>query len=233
MSAFGIGGPALQAAGLEPIVDARELLSMGFSEVLSRLPRILRALARIEDASRERKPDLAIVIDYPDFHFRLARRLKRQGVRAVYYIPPKVWVWRKSRVRVLRELFERVLLIFPFEAPFYQSSGVPFRYVGNPLLNELPLGRTRDEARARLGLPEEGARTLVLMPGSRPAEVKRHLELMLDATVRAAAVLRQKGALGRDERLIVGVAFPETADRAAMEARLAGWSRRAPNGSST
>jgi lipid-A-disaccharide synthase len=101
--------------------------------------------------------------------------------------------------------------------------------VGNPLLDELPLQRTRGEARARIGL-ESSAQVLTLLPGSRPAEVRRHLEPLLDAAVRAAAVLRQKGTLAKDERLVVGVAFPLTASRAEVEARVANWIRKASGG---
>src|SRR3954464_3114924 len=93
IDAFGIGGPKLQAAGLRTIVDARELLAMGFVEILRHLPRIFGAMNRVSRAAQETRPDLAIVIDYPDFHFRLARRLRKQGIPVVYYIPPKVWAW--------------------------------------------------------------------------------------------------------------------------------------------
>src|SRR5688572_27117674 len=91
----GIGGPLLQAEGLQAWVDARELLSMGFSEILGRLPRIFRVLDQMVARAEEFKPDVVILMDYPDFHLRLAARLKKQGVRLVYYIPPKVWVWRR------------------------------------------------------------------------------------------------------------------------------------------
>jgi lipid-A-disaccharide synthase len=116
---------------------------MGFLEVASRLPKIFESLNRVEKASLDRKPDVAVVVDYPDFHFRLAKRLKKQGVPVVYYIPPKVWAWRKGRVKFLRKFFSRVLCIFPFEEKFYRTENVPVKYVGNPLLDELPIHATK------------------------------------------------------------------------------------------
>ena len=132
---FGIGGARLQKAGLRSILDSRQLLAMGFTEVLGVIPRAWRALGEIEKAARASKPDVAVLIDYPDFHFRLARRLKRLGIPVVYYITPKVWAWRRGRVRLLRDLFARVLTILPFEAEFYEREGLAVTYVGNPLLD--------------------------------------------------------------------------------------------------
>lgn len=198
------------------VVDARELLSMGFVEVLVRLPKILRGLRAIAAAAERERPELAIVIDYPDFHFRLARRLKRLRIPVVYYIPPKVWVWRRSRLRLLKELFVRVLCILPFEEELYREAGIPVRYVGNPLADELPLTLTRADARARLGVGA-GERVLVLMPGSRPSELERHLELMLDA---AELVAKKVGPLR------VLMPLPTTADLAALRARVAEWETR-------
>jgi lipid-A-disaccharide synthase len=229
IDAFGVGGPKLEAQGLRTLVDARELLAMGFGEVLSRLPRVFSALNTLEAAAREMRPDVAIVIDYPDFHFRLAKRLNRLGVPVIYYIPPKVWVWRKKRIQVLRDSFVKVLSILPFEAPFYEKEKVPVVYVGNPLADELPLGLSRANARARLKIASD-AKTLVLMPGSRPSELKLHVEVMLDGATRAAALMRASGALGREERLTVLMPFPVTADLRAASARVLRWLKGANGG---
>jgi lipid-A-disaccharide synthase len=202
VEAFGVGGPKLQAEGLRPLIDARELLSMGFSEVLGKLPRIFKALRLLSASARVELPDVAVVVDYPDFHFKLAKRLKKHGVPVVYYIPPKVWVWRKGRIKVIRELFEKVLCIFPFEKKVYDDAQVPARYVGNPLLDELPMDLSRGEARSELMLAES-ARVLVILPGSRPSEMKNHLEPLL-WTARNLAV-----KLGH---LVVLMPLPETAD---------------------
>src|SRR6185437_5565712 len=143
--AFGMGGPHLHEAGLRAVVDARGLLAMGFGEILGRLPQIFRALRVISDTARSERPDVAVVIDYPDFHFRLAKRLKANGIPVIYFIPPKVWAWRKGRIKILRERFVRVLSILPFEADFYRREKMPVTYVGNPLVDELPMSLTRGE----------------------------------------------------------------------------------------
>jgi lipid-A-disaccharide synthase len=121
IEAFGIGGPKLAAAGQRQVFDAREMLSMGFVEILGRLPKILTALKRIEDEARALRPDVAVVVDYPDFHFRLAKRLAKQGIPLVYYIPPKVWAWRRGRVKFLKRFFRKILCILPFEVRFATS----------------------------------------------------------------------------------------------------------------
>lgn len=210
MTAFGIGGPKLQAEGLESVVDARELLAMGFVEILGRLPRVFRALNQVTDEASKRLPDVAVVIDYPEFHFKLARRLGRLGIPVVCYIPPKVWVWRKKRIALLRSLFARVLTILPFEEDFYRREGLSVKYVGNPLQDELPFGLTQAQARERLFLQAEDL-VLVVMPGSRPAELKRHLDLMILSAERVAEDLFHAGKLPKSKKLEVLVPFPATA----------------------
>lgn len=220
----GVGGPKLQAQGLKVLVDARELLSMGFFEVFSRLPKILSALRLLEAAAEKDRPQVAVVIDYPDFHFRLAKKLKRLGIPVVYFIPPKVWAWRKGRARTLKERFAKVLTIFPFETVFLRAAGVPVQYVGNPLLDELPLKLTRAEARERLGVAHD-ARVVALMPGSRPSELRHNLTAMLEATVRSAARLRSVGLLGAKESLHVLIPLPATADLEEHQSKVDAWVR--------
>lgn len=220
--AFGIGGPKLQAAGQKQIVDARELLSMGFLEIASRLPKILASLSRVEKAALETKPDVAVLLDYPDFHFRLARRLNKQGIPIVYYIPPKVWAWRKGRVRFLKKFFSKILCIFPFEENFYRKENVPVKYVGNPLLDELPLELSKPEARAKLGISTT-EKVLAVLPGSRPAELQRHLELFLDGAQMTAVKLLAAGEIGEHERLRVLVPFPATSEMQPLLDRIHAW----------
>ena len=130
----------------------------------------------------------------------------------VYYVPPKVWVWRKRRVKFLRRFFVKLLCIFPFEEEFYRRENVDARYVGNPLTDELPLGLGKAEARRKLALGEENV--LVVMPGSRPSEIKRHLLLTLDA-------VRELDP--RPEQVLMP--FPETAELAPIRHRIAEWER--------
>lgn len=177
---FGIGGPRLQAEGVEILVSASQLLSMGFIEVISRLPRILSILKAMGKVAERERPHLAIFLDYPDFHFKLADRFNASGVPVICMIPPKIWAWRKGRIKKIARLYRHVFSIFPFEEKIYREGQVPVTYMGNPLLDELPLTLTREEARRKLGIaPEESV--LLLMPGSRPSEIQYHLAPMLEA----------------------------------------------------
>lgn len=181
----------MQAAGFRAIVRSQELSVMGFAEILGRLPRIYRAMREIENEIARTRPDAIVFIDYPGFHFRLAKRLKPLGIPIVYYIPPKVWVWKKFRLKAMRALFSKVLCIFPFEEPFFRSAQLPTRFVGNPLVDSLPLKLSQEEARRSLGI---GANETVvtLMPGSRPSEIQRHFKFMMLAAFESAKATRKK-----------------------------------------
>lgn len=220
----GVGGPKLQAAGLKTLVDARELLTMGLGEVLLRLPRILGAFKTITRALEHERPDVAVLIDYPDFHFRLARRFRKLGIPVIHFIPPKVWVWRSGRLKTIRKLFQHVLCIFPFEADVYEAAGISHTYVGNPLLDELPLHPrpTRAEVRAGLGIGDKET-VFAVMPGSRPAEVERHLDVLLESCAQVAQALRGSGRLDEDETARVLIPLPGTLDFQATEKRIQQW----------
>jgi lipid-A-disaccharide synthase len=219
VEAFGIGGPELARAGQRQVVDARELLSMGFIEILGRLPKIFSALRKIEDEARREKPEVAVVLDYPDFHFKLAKRLARMGIPLVYYIPPKVWAWRRGRVHFLKRFFKKILCILPFEAEFYRRENVPARYVGSPLQDELPLNKTPQECRAELGLSPSD-RVLAVFIGSRPTELKRHLKVFLDG----AEMLARELALGTT-KLKVLLPFAATSDLGELRSRVESWQK--------
>lgn len=222
LQAVGVGGPALQREGLEPLADARELLAMGTTEVLSRLPRILRVLKRLVSWIETNRPDAVVVVDYPDFHMRLAKRIRHLGVPLIYYIPPKVWVWRSHRVAKLRRLFDRLLCIFPFEEGFYSERGVTTAtYVGNPLTDELPLGLSRADARKRLGI-EEAAFVCLVMAGSRPYELDRHLEAFLSAV----KLLGER--LGRSVEVLFPLAAATRLEP--VQARVQAWTRASGGG---
>lgn len=183
----GIGGPKLRAMGLVPLFPAESLLAMGFVEVITRLPKIYRYLDEVEAWAKREQPDVAVLCDYPEFHFKLAARLKKLGIRTICFIPPKVWVWRKKRIQRLAHLYDRVLSILPFEEKTYRGTAVNFQYVGNPLMDELPLALTREAARASFGLAPMD-RMVCLMVGSRPAELRLHIEPVLRAAVEIARV---------------------------------------------
>ncbi len=212
VEAFGIGGPKLRAAGLRAVIPAEELLAMGFVEVISRLPKIRRHLRFLSELITREKPDVAVLCDYPDFHFKLAKRFRDRGFPVMCYIPPKIWVWRKRRIEFLAKFYDRVLSILPFEEAVYAGSSVSFRYVGNPLMDELPLSLTRDAARSALGLLDS-ERVLVVMVGSRPSEFHFHLGTMIRA---ANIIARDSSAIP----LKVLIPLPETADEGEFNKRL-------------
>ncbi len=191
IEAYGIGGLRLRKEGFNAIIRAEDLLAMGFIEIIGALPRILKALRKITKWAKQNKPDIAVVIDYPDFHFLLARRLKKLGIPVVYYIPPKVWAWRRGRMKTLREVFTRVLCILPFEKDIYKDAGINAVYVGNPLINELPENLTKEMARSELQIDAKST-VVTLMPGSRPYELKRHFVLMLSASLIVAKKCNKK-----------------------------------------
>ncbi len=190
IEAFGIGGPKLRACGLKTLVRSEDLLAMGSTEVLVRISKIWGALRKISAELKRNPPDLGVVIDYPDFHFQLVKRMKK--IPWIYYIPPKVWVWRKSRLKFLKKYFSKILCIFPFEEKFYRDAHVmQARYVGNPLMEELPFELTKAQARVALDLKNEDV-VVTLMPGSRPAEIKNHLAPMLKAAEGVSLELQKK-----------------------------------------
>lgn len=183
---FGMGGPKLGARGVELIYGAHEVSVMGITEVLPKLRRILAVMKGLERCAARRKPDLAILVDIPDFNLRLARALKRLGIPVVYYISPMVWAWRKRRVKQIAQRVDRMLCILPFEEDFYAREGVPAKYVGSPVLEQMPPLAPREAFRARLGL-DPGRPTLALLPGSRMSEIRRILPAMAGTAARLRA----------------------------------------------
>lgn len=176
----GLGGPAFAAAGGHLVEDYRGLSVTGLSEAVTKIPRSLQTLRRLVALARKHRPDAFIAIDFPDFNFPLARRLKRLGVRVVYYISPQVWAWRPGRLKTMRTVADRVLVIFPFEEQLYRDAGIPVEFVGHPLIDLVAGTPPRDVFQRRLGL-DPRAPTVALLPGSRPNEVTRILPDLLTA----------------------------------------------------
>jgi lipid-A-disaccharide synthase len=195
LSTFGVGGAELTRLGHENVVPASEFLVMGLIEVLGRYFKIRRSLFKLVDEIESRQPDALILLDYPSFHFALIKALlkRRSGdlrVPVFYYIPPKVWGSRPRRTEFMAKVLAQVYCIFPFELPFLLQRGVPTSFFGNPLADELPVATQRSEARERLGLKTaeiEGERTVLLMPGSRPSELRHHFPIVLEAAALARA----------------------------------------------
>src|SRR5258708_2255494 len=140
---FGMGGPQMRAAGVEIITDYSEVSVVGITEVLKRLPSLVRAMRRLVDEAERRRPPLAILTDFPGFHLRLARKLRPKGIRNVYYICPQFWAWRPWRVNLLRRPFAPPPSLFPFSVKFSTNAGVPVKFIGNPLLGNVKAPLTR------------------------------------------------------------------------------------------
>lgn len=167
----GVGGPRMLEQGCHSLVPMDRLSVMGLFEVLRHLPALLGIRRQLVGYFLAHPPDLFIGVDAPDFNLGLEIRLRQAGIKTVHYVSPTVWAWRPGRVKTLRRAADRVLSIFPFEQAFLRQHDVPVRYVGHPLAEAIPLEPDRAQARAALGLPEEG--TLIgLLPGSRVSEVR-------------------------------------------------------------
>lgn len=180
----------MRQAGVDPVIRSEDLSVVGIVEVLGHLPRIWRRFRELIEAAARRKPDLAILTDAPDFHLRMARKLKHLGIPVIYLIAPQVWAWRKGRVKTMRRAIDRLLCIFPFEETFFRQHGVPVTYIGHPLATRVRPALSREGFFRKHKLPED--RPLVTMlPGSRRSEALRHVPEL----VRTAGILGKERSL--------------------------------------
>jgi len=209
---IGVGGPRMEAEGLRSYFPMERLAVMGLVEVLGRLRELLARRKQLIQTLLDARPDVFIGIDAPDFTLAIEARMHREGIKAVHYVSPSVWAWRQKRVLKIREGCDLMLTLFPFEARFYEEQGVPVRFVGHSLADQIPLQADQAQARANLGLPLEGP-LVALMPGSRGGEVRRLGGLFFDT---AARLLAARPEL----RFVLPCASPER--RAQLEGLLAG-----------
>ena len=177
---LGMGGDEMADAGVRLVEHASRVAVVGIVEVLAHLPALRAAMRRLLEAIDRERPDLIVPVDFPDFNLRLAARARSRGVPVVYFVSPQVWAWRRGRVRRIRELVRRMLVLFPFEAAFYETEGVPVTLVGHPIVESAADGPPREEILRRLGLDPD-RRVVGLLPGSRRGEVARLLPPMLGA----------------------------------------------------
>jgi lipid-A-disaccharide synthase len=174
LDVFGLGGERLQAQGGRLLSHVGELAVVGLVEVLRHLRR-LRAVFRAVLAEADREPvALAVLVDYAGFNLRLARALHTRGIPVVYYVSPQLWAWRRGRMRTVRDCVRHMLVIFPFEEPFYREAGVPVTFVGHPLVD---LARPAPDPRAFLAAQglDPGRPVLAVLPGSRRQEIAYNL----------------------------------------------------------
>lgn len=183
ISAFGIGSRDMENLGFKCLGRSEEMAVVGLQEVLKHLPHIKKVFYSLLEEAEKRKPKFALLLDYPDFNLRLAKELKKRGIKVIYYISPQVWAWRTGRVKTIKKVVDHMLVLFPFEETFYKENNVRVDFVGHPALDELPetlSETTRKTHRNRFGLADDDI-VLGLMPGSRRSEIEHHLKSQLEA----------------------------------------------------
>jgi lipid-A-disaccharide synthase len=174
----GMGGGRMREAGVRLIQRMEDVSVVGATEVVRRIPALIRARRALRGELRAARPRVLVLVDFPDFNLGLAASARRLGVPVVYFIPPQVWAWRRGRLRVMRRRVTRVLAVLPFEIGLYEEAGIPVEFVGHPLLDVLP---DLDRAEARVGLGRPGVPLVGLLPGSRREEVRQLLPELLGA----------------------------------------------------
>ena len=182
----GVGGKAMAAAGVRLVVDAASLSVVGITEVISRLPQILKGLAKVKQQLTNFRPDMVILIDFPDFNLRIAAAAKKMGIPVLYYISPQIWAWRSKRVVKIGRLVDHMAVILPFEEPFYREHHIPVTFVGHPLMDEYA-----DIPATPLPLPVSTHPVIGLLPGSRESEIRRILPVMLESALKLSRKLEQ------------------------------------------
>ena len=209
----GIGGPLMEAQGLQSMFPMERLSVMGLVEPLKRLPELLRIRREVYRHFAANPPDVFLGIDSPDFNLRLERRLRERGISTAHLVSPSVWAWRRGRIHSIKRAVDLMLCLFPFETGIYDQNGVPALFVGHPLADEIALQTDRALARQALGL-DPAATVLALLPGSRAAEVR----LLAPLFLQAARLLRQS-----DPALVLALPAASAARRTELEQLLAAY----------
>lgn len=187
---FGMGADRVRQTGAELIVDCRDLAVIGIVDVLRNYPRFMKRLARLRNAMQTRRPDVLLLVDYPDFNLKLAETARNLGIPVLFYISPKVWAWRSGRVKRIARLVDHMAVLFPFEVQIYEQAGVPVTYVGNPVVADAVSSFDTASARQHFGLDPDRP-VVSLLPGSRAGEIQRNLPAMMGTARLIAADLPQ------------------------------------------
>jgi len=178
---FGTGGDEMQQAGVELLCHIRDLHGIGLKEAFQHLRGYLRTFRQLEAECRMRRPTVAVLLDFPEFNLRLAKRLKRLGIKVIYYISPQIWAWRRGRIKVVQKYVDEMLVILPFEEDYYRERGVKVEFVGHPLLENFENKMDRESFLRGFGL-DPVLTTIAILPGSRGDEVKYILPAFLEAS---------------------------------------------------
>jgi lipid-A-disaccharide synthase len=187
----GMGSEEMKKAGVDVFFDSSIIAVMGIIEVLKHWGDIKRAMSIVKQAMEQTKPDLLILVDYPEFNLKMARHAKSLGIKVLFYISPQVWAWRPKRIHKIGRLIDHMAVILKFEEPYYRKANIPVTFVGHPLVDKVIPTIPRDQKRRQLGL--EGNQPVIgLFPGSRNIEIERLLPLMLET---AASMLARDSNL--------------------------------------
>ena len=211
---FGAAGPLMREAGVEDVVAADELAIVGLAEIAGALPMFLKARRELLKAASARRPEAAVLVDFPDFNLKIAGALKKRGIKVIYYVSPQVWAWRKYRLATIKRNVDLLLTILPFEKEWFDRHGVEnVEYVGSPLAREVYPSLTRSEFCERFGL-DPSCPIIALLPGSRRKEIERILPVMLAAMpevlrtvpeAQFAVAAASRAALGQIESMIASL----------------------------
>ncbi|MEE8502944.1 MAG: lipid-A-disaccharide synthase [candidate division NC10 bacterium] len=185
VTVVGMGGEQMRRAGVRLLIEAGDLAPVGVTDVLPRLSALWRAFWQLRRSLGVERPNLLLLIDFPDFNMLLARASRRIGIPVLYYVSPQVWAWRRGRIQTLKRLVEKMLVIFPFEEAVYREAGVPVAFVGHPMLDRLREVPSREEARRELGCGDSDL-IVGLLPGSREGEVRQHLPVLKESVAHIA-----------------------------------------------
>lgn len=177
---FGVGGDQLQEQGVEVVIHNKELAVVGIIEVISSILKLKRYMKILFNEAIKRKADAVLLIDYPDFNLRMARKCKQSGLRVYYYISPTIWAWRYSRVKLIKKYVDHIFIIFPFEIPIFEKENISFTYTGHPLLPRIKVNEKKEDFRKRHAVTGD-VQMITLLPGSRKSEVLFLLPEMLRA----------------------------------------------------
>ncbi len=180
---FGVGSQDMEAAGFERLGRSEDMAVVGIAEIIEHYSDLKAVFNRLVEEALKRRPQVVVLMDYPDFNLMLAKKLSAAGLNVVYYISPQVWAWRKGRIVKIKKYCKKVYLLFPFEEDFYKQNDVPYEFVGHPLLDELNPDLTNPIKigfnRERYGV-KAGEKILALMPGSRQGELNQHFAIQLE-----------------------------------------------------
>jgi lipid-A-disaccharide synthase len=176
---FGIGGSHMESEGVDLITGISSVI--GLTEAARHLGVIWESYKKAKDALTIKRPDILVLID--DFNISLARKAKAEGIPVLYYVSPQVWAWRSGRIKKIASLVSKIAVLFPFEVDYYKATGVPCEFVGHPITETINIDKTNEELKEGLGL-DPGRPVISLLPGSRPAEIQRHLPIIMEVAAR-------------------------------------------------